>query len=72
MNCLQDLFEAQVERTPEAIALVFDEQEISYRELNSRANQLAHHLRSLGVREDRVGDDVGPLVEMLVVPSSAC
>jgi amino acid adenylation domain-containing protein/non-ribosomal peptide synthase protein (TIGR01720 family) len=46
---LVQLFEAQVERTPEAIALVFGEQRLSYRELNQRANQLAHHLRRLGV-----------------------
>ncbi|HEX7333864.1 MAG TPA: amino acid adenylation domain-containing protein [Pyrinomonadaceae bacterium] len=65
--CLQDLFEAQVERTPEAIALVFDQQEISYRELNSRANQLAHYLQSQGVREESlVGILVERSVEMLV------
>ncbi|AGY58063.1 non-ribosomal peptide synthetase [Gloeobacter kilaueensis] len=46
--CIHQLFEQQVERTPEAVALVWDE-EISYRELNERANQLAHHLQSLGV-----------------------
>jgi len=38
-----------VERTPEAVALIFDEQELTYRELNERANQLAHHLCRLGV-----------------------
>jgi len=47
--CVHQLFEQQVERTPDAIALVFGEQEITYRELNARANQLAHHLRDLGV-----------------------
>ena len=46
---LPTLFEAQVERSPEAVALVFEETRLSYRELNCRANQLAHHLRKLGV-----------------------
>jgi amino acid adenylation domain-containing protein len=43
------LFEAQVERTPDHIAASFADQQLSYRELNARANQLAHKLRSLGV-----------------------
>ena len=47
--CVHELFEQQVERTPDAIALVFGEQEITYRELNARANQLAHHLIDQGV-----------------------
>ena len=47
--CLHQLFEAQVERTPEAVAVKFGEQEISYRELNGRANQLAHYLQGLGL-----------------------
>jgi amino acid adenylation domain-containing protein len=47
--CVHELFEQQVERTPEAIALVFEQQEITYSELNARANQLAHHLIDLGV-----------------------
>ncbi|HEV7236347.1 MAG TPA: amino acid adenylation domain-containing protein, partial [Ktedonobacteraceae bacterium] len=46
---IHHMFESQVERTPEACALVFGEQEMSYRELNRRANRLAHHLRHLGV-----------------------
>ncbi len=48
-GCLHDLFEAQVARTPDAVALVFNEERLTYEELNGRANQLAHHLRSLGV-----------------------
>ena len=48
-QCLHDLFEQQVERTPAAVAVVFEDQELTYRGLNERANQLAHHLRSLGV-----------------------
>ena len=38
-----------MERSPEAVAVVFDEEQLTYRELNARANQLAHHLRTLGV-----------------------
>jgi amino acid adenylation domain-containing protein/thioester reductase-like protein len=48
-TCLQELFEAQVERTPEALALVYEGTHLSYRELNQRANQVAHYLRRLGV-----------------------
>ena len=53
--CIHQLFEAQVEATPEATALIFEDTRLSYRELNERANLLAHRLRSLGVgREHRV------------------
>ncbi|MEW6735521.1 MAG: amino acid adenylation domain-containing protein, partial [Acidobacteriota bacterium] len=47
VNSIQKLFELQVERTPDAIALVWQEQQLSYRELNIRINQLAHHLRGI-------------------------
>ena len=47
-----DLFEAQVERTPDKVAIVFEDVELSYRELNARANQLGHYLRSKGVKEE--------------------
>jgi aspartate racemase len=48
-QCVHQLFETQVERTPGSVALIFEEQQITYRELNERANQLAHHLQQLGV-----------------------
>ncbi|WP_426811136.1 amino acid adenylation domain-containing protein [Pseudomonas sp. WOUb67] len=51
-QCLQELIEAQVAATPDAPALVFAEQTLSYRELNGRANQLAHKLREQGVGPD--------------------
>ncbi|MBW4490244.1 MAG: amino acid adenylation domain-containing protein [Trichocoleus desertorum ATA4-8-CV12] len=47
--CLHHLFTDQVERTPDAIALVHEDQQLTYRELNQKANQLAHYLQSLGV-----------------------
>ena len=61
--CLHDLFEAQVARTPEAVALTFNEETLSYAELNRRANQLAHHLRGLGVGPEVL---VGLLLERSV------
>ncbi|MGK0162255.1 amino acid adenylation domain-containing protein, partial [Pseudomonas mosselii] len=49
---LQDLFEAQVLRRPEAVALSAEQGELSYEQLNAQANRLAHHLIALGVRPD--------------------
>ncbi|VWB89747.1 non-ribosomal peptide synthetase [Burkholderia lata] len=49
---LHRLFEQQVERTPDAVAAVFDDQALTYAELNLRANRLAHHLIALGVGPD--------------------
>jgi amino acid adenylation domain-containing protein len=48
-RCIHHLFEAQVEQTPDAVAVVFEKQSLTYRELNVRANQLAHHLSKCGV-----------------------
>jgi amino acid adenylation domain-containing protein len=64
---IPQLFEIQVERTPERVALVFDGQELSYRELNTQANQLAHHLQTLGVGpEVLVGISVERSLKMIV------
>ncbi|MCR6476690.1 amino acid adenylation domain-containing protein [Variovorax sp. ZS18.2.2] len=61
------LFEAHAQRTPDAQALVFGEQVLSYGELNARANRLAHRLIALGVKpEARVGIAVERSVEMIV------
>ena len=49
---LHRLFEQQVERTPDAVAAVFDDAALTYAELNLRANRLAHHLIALGVGPD--------------------
>jgi amino acid adenylation domain-containing protein len=50
--CMHELFERQVDEHPEAVALVYGEQQLSYRELDERANQLAHYLQSAGVGPD--------------------
>jgi len=48
-GCIHHLFEAQVNKTPEAIAVVYQDEQLTYQELNRRSNQLAHHLQKLGV-----------------------
>ncbi|XHR80760.1 MAG: amino acid adenylation domain-containing protein [Gloeotrichia echinulata GP01] len=65
--CIHQLFEEQVERNPDAVAVVFEEQQLTYDELNCRANQLAQYLRSLGVSADvLVGICVERSLEMVV------
>ena len=65
--CLQELFEAQVQRTPGALAVLSAEQQLSYGQLNEQANRLAHYLRSLGVRADeRVGVCMHRCAQMVV------
>lgn len=51
-KCIHQLFEEQVARTPDKIAVVFEDQQLTYAELNSRANQLAHYLQRLGVKPE--------------------
>jgi len=66
-KCIHQLFEEQVERTPEAVAAVFEDEQLTYRELNERANRLASHLQSLGVGpEVRVGICLNRSLEMLI------
>ncbi len=65
--CIHHLFEAQVEQTPEAVAVVFEDEQLTYRELNIRSNQLAHYLRQLGVApEVLVGICIERSLEMVV------
>jgi amino acid adenylation domain-containing protein len=66
-KCIHELFETQVEKTPDAIALVFKDQQWTYDELNNRANQLAHYLQKLGVGPDvLVGLCMERSMEMIV------
>jgi amino acid adenylation domain-containing protein len=66
-KCVHELFEAQAARTPEAVAVVFEERRLTYAELNRRANQLAHRLRKLGVQPDTlVGICVERSLELVV------
>jgi amino acid adenylation domain-containing protein len=51
-QCIHHLFEAQAQLHPERVALIFEEQRLTYRQLNQLANQLAHHLQTLGVGPD--------------------
>jgi non-ribosomal peptide synthetase component F/aryl carrier-like protein len=51
-RCIHQLFEEQAERTPDHIAVVFEDQQLTYAELNRRSNQLAHHLQGLGVKPE--------------------
>ena len=66
-QCIHQLLEEQVERTPETVAVVCEDQQLTYGELNRRGNQLAHSLRKLGVGpEVRVGLCVERSLEMIV------
>ncbi|MEH2337088.1 amino acid adenylation domain-containing protein [Nostoc sp.] len=66
-KCIHQLFEEQVQRTPDAVAVVFEDQQLTYHQLNCRANQLAHYLKSLGVAADvLVGLCVERSLEMIV------
>ncbi|MGH1392474.1 MAG: amino acid adenylation domain-containing protein [Trichormus sp.] len=56
----QDLFAAQVEKTPDAVAVIFENQFLTYRELNQKSNQLAHYLKQKGVKPEVI---VGLCVE---------
>ena len=51
-KCVHELFEAQAARTPDAVAIVHEDAQLTYAELNAKANRLAHHLRGLGVKPD--------------------
>ena len=65
--CIHELFEAQAARSPEATALVDGTRRVTYAELNGKANQLAHHLRSLGIGPEKlVGLCVKRSAEMLL------
>ena len=66
-GCVHELFERQVERSPDAVAAVHEKQKLTYRELNQRANQLAHALRRMGVGpETLVGLYMERSLEMVI------
>ena len=66
-HCLHQLFELQVQRTPEAVAVVFTHQQLTYQKLNSEANQLAHQLQHIGIQPDTlVGVCMERSLEMVV------
>ncbi|MEM6403793.1 MAG: amino acid adenylation domain-containing protein, partial [Cyanobacteria bacterium P01_D01_bin.116] len=66
-KCIHQLFEQQVEQTPDAVAVTFNNQSLTYYQLNNRANQLANYLHSIGVNcEDKVGICVERSIEMVV------
>ena len=62
-SCVHECFETQAARAPEAVAVEFEAEQLSYRELNAKANQVAHYLRSLGVGPEVL---VGVLLERSV------
>lgn len=66
-KCIHELFEEQVQRAPDAIAATFEKQQLTYKELDQRSNQLAHHLRKHGVGpEVPVGICLERSLEMIV------
>jgi amino acid adenylation domain-containing protein len=66
-KCIHELFEAQADRTPDAVAVVFEGEQLTYSELNRRANRLAHRLRKFGIGpEVLVGICVERSLEMVI------
>jgi len=66
-RCLHELFEEQVRRDPDRMAIVFEGRQLTYADLNAEANALAHYLREQGVRPDvRVGICAEPSIELVV------
>ncbi len=66
--CIHQLFEQQVEKAPNNVALFYEKQSLTYKELNEKANQLAHYLIAQGVKpDDMIGICVERSIEMMVV-----
>ena len=66
-RCIHQLIEAQVEKAPNALAVIYNGQQLTYSQLNQRANQLAHYLRSLGVKlGERVALGLHNSLEMVI------
>ena len=66
-RCIHQLIETQVEKAPDALAVIYNRQQLTYSQLNQRANQLAHYLRSLGVKlGERVALGLHNSLEMVI------
>ena len=66
-QCIHQLFEEQVEKTPDNVAVVFEEEKLTYRQLNEKANQLGHYLQKKGVKpESLVGICIDRSLDMIV------
>ena len=66
-QCIHQLFEEQVQKNPDAIAVVFEQQQLTYQQLNAKGNQLAHYLQNLGVKpETLVGICLERSIEIVV------
>jgi amino acid adenylation domain-containing protein len=66
-KCIHQLFEAQVEKTPDAVAVIFENKQVTYKELNYQANKLAKYLQTLGVKpESLVGICIERSPQMVV------
>jgi amino acid adenylation domain-containing protein len=66
-DCIHQIIERQAEKTPDGIAVTFGDQQLTYRELNTKANQLAHYLQKLGVKpETLVGICIERSLDMIV------
>jgi amino acid adenylation domain-containing protein len=66
-KCIHQLFEEQVEKTPDTVAVIFENQQLTYLELNQKANQLARYLQKLGVQpETKIGILVERSLEMII------
>ncbi|PZU94481.1 MAG: non-ribosomal peptide synthetase [Pseudanabaena sp.] len=65
--CFHQLIELQVQRTPNAIAVIYENQQLTYQELNQKANQLAHHLLAIGIQSEQlIGICIERSLDMLV------
>ncbi|WP_424101438.1 SDR family NAD(P)-dependent oxidoreductase [Moorena producens] len=66
-KCIHQLFESIVEKNPDAVALIFEDQQLTYSQLNQKANQLAYHLLSLGITpETPIGIYIDPTPEKII------
>ncbi|MEO0936303.1 MAG: AMP-binding protein, partial [Cyanobacteria bacterium J06641_2] len=66
-KCIHKLFEEQVAKTPDAVAIIWKDQQLTYQQLDNRANQLANYLQTLGIKPDsKVGICIERCLEMVI------